>query len=192
MNTKKSFKIYYLLLAEGTTEFNLFAYLTKNKFKKLFIESRIQFSNKVEIIKNGNQIISQGKLGGISSIKNFKRKNTLIKKQYPGQILFFMLDKDLNDSSAIETLIKQNGDIVQFVEYNSEYLLLKFANKNPKKPSSFKSLKSFRNYCKREFEKQFKKKASEFKDTDFDSIFSKVKNTEIRKSFSQLFSTLSS
>lgn len=191
MNTKKSFKIYYLLLVEGATEFNLFAYLTKNKFKKIFAESRIQFSNKVEIIKDGKQKVSQGKLNGISHIKDFKITNSLIKKQYAGQILFFVLDKDLDDSLKIEKLIKQKGDIVQFVEYNSEYLLLKFGNKKPKKPSDFPNRADFRNYCKVEFQKQFKKKVLEFKDTDFDLIFSNIEDIEIQKSFSELFSTLS-
>jgi len=192
MDKKKSFKIYYLLLVEGTTESNLFAYLTKNKFKELFAESNIQFSNKVEIIKNGNQIISQGKLNGISHIEHFKVKNALIKKRYAGQKLFFVIDKDLDNSSEIEKLIKQNGDIVQFVEYNFEHLLLRFGNKNPKNPSDFTSLADFRPYCKVEFQNQFKKKAPEFKDSDFDLIFSNIEDIEIRKSFSELFSTLSS
>lgn len=191
MKTKKSFKIYYLLLAEGATEFNLFAYLTKNKFKKIFAESDIQFSNKVEIIKDGNQIISQGKLGGISSMKDFKEKNTLIKEEYVGQKLFFMIDKDLNDSLKIGKLIEKNGDIVQFVEYNSEHLLLRLGNKNPKNLSDFTNLTDFRNYCKTEFQKHFKKKAAEFKDPDFNLIFGNVKNQEIRNSFSELFSLLS-
>jgi hypothetical protein len=191
MSAKKSFKVYYLLLVEGTTEFNLFAYLTKNKFKNLFADSDIQFSNKVEIIENRNQIISQGKLGGIGSIKDFKKKNNLIKARYTGQTLFFVLDKDLDDSSEIEALIKHNGDIVQFLEYNSEYLLLNFIGKNLKNPCDFKNLMEFRAYCKTEFQNQFKKKASEFKDRDFDLIFSNVDDVEIRYSFSELFSTLS-
>lgn len=55
MDEKKGFNVYYLLLSEGTTEFNLFAYLTKNKFKALFSASSVQFSNRVEIIKDGKQ-----------------------------------------------------------------------------------------------------------------------------------------
>lgn len=191
MNTRKSFKIYYLLLAEGATEFNLFAYLTKNKFRELFADSSIQFSNKVEIIKDENQIISQGKLGGIGSIKDFKKRNALIKARYVDQTLFFILDKDLDDSSAIEALIKRNGDVVQFVEYNSEYLLLRFGGKNPKQPSDFNNMGEFRFYCKAEFQKQFRKEASEFKDPDFDLIFSNIEDTEIRKSFSELFTIIS-
>ena len=194
MNKKKSFKIYYLLLVEGKTEFNLFAYLTLKKFRELFAESNIQFSNKVEIIKNGNQIISQGNLDGVGNLYSFKEKYNRIKKdkRYKRAKLFFVIDKDLDDSLEIERLIEQNGDIVQFVEYNFEHLLLRFGNKNPKNPSDFNSLADFRPYCKVEFQKQFKKKASEFKDPDFDLIFSNIKDAEIRKSFSELFSTLSS
>lgn len=191
MSIRKSFKIYYLLLVEGATEFNLFAYLTKKKFRDDFEESNIKFSDKVEIIKNGNQIISQGKLDGISSVKDFKIKNALIKKRYPGQTLFFMLDRDLKDSLSIERLIKQDGNIVQFIEYNSEYLLLRFGGKNLKNPSDFTNLNDFRNYCKAEFKRQFKKDASAFKEPDFDLIFNDIEDTEIRKSFSELFSTLS-
>lgn len=102
-----------------------------------------------------------------------------------------MLDKDLDDSPDIEKLIKQNGDIVQFLEYNSEYLLLKFSGKNPKDPSEFKNLGEFRDYCRAEFKNQFSKKASEFKDTDFDSVFRNVEDEDIKNVFTELFSTLS-
>jgi len=73
VDSKKGFKVYYLLLSEGTTEFNLFAYLTKKRFRALFDNSRVQFSNKVEIIKDGNQIVSQGKLDGVSDIGTSKQ-----------------------------------------------------------------------------------------------------------------------
>lgn len=187
MDTKKSFKIYYLLLAEGATEFNLFAYLTKNKFRVDFEKSNIKFSDKVTITSID---ISKGKLNGFGNLSSFKRKYDFIKKKYKGEKLIFFIDKDLEDSDRIETLIKQNGNIVQFVEYNSEYLLLKFSGKNPKKPLDFKNMVGFRFYCKAEFQRQFKKKASELKDPDFDLIFSNIKDAEIRKSFSELFSTL--
>jgi hypothetical protein len=191
MDKKKSFKVYYLLISEGTTEFNLFGYLTTKKFKKVFEESNIQFSIKVEIIKDGRQMISQGKLGGAGNIGDFKTKYTLVKDKYPDQKLFFMLDKDLEDSLKIGDLIKRGGDIIQFVEYNSEYLLLKFAGKDLKKPSDFKNLGDFRNvYCKSEFKKQFKKDAPDFKDDDFDSIFNNVSDEEIKRNFAELFSTL--
>lgn len=50
MKKNKNFKTYYLLLVEGTTEFNLFAYLTKKKFRDEFEKSNIKFSNKVTVI----------------------------------------------------------------------------------------------------------------------------------------------
>lgn len=191
MDSKKGFKVYYLLLCEGTTEFNLFAYLTKNKFRTLFSASSVQFSNKVEIIKDGNQIVSQGKLNGVSNIKHFKSKHILIKTKYAGQKLFYFLDKDIDDSSAIEVLITKDGDLVQFTEHSSEHLLLKLARKNPKKSSDFENLKNFRDYCKQEFVKQFGKNAHEFKDTDFDSMFENTEDKDIKNAFAKLFSTLS-
>ena len=50
MDGKKGIKVYYLLLSEGTTEFNLFAYLTKVRFRQIFTNSSIQFSINVEIM----------------------------------------------------------------------------------------------------------------------------------------------
>lgn len=191
MDEKKGFNVYYLLLSEGTTEFNLFAYLTKNKFRALFGASSVQFSNRVEIIKDGKQIVSQGKLEGVSDITHFTSKHVLIKAKYAGQRLFYFLDKDIDDSSAIEALITQDGDLVQFMEYNSEHLLLRLAGKNPKDPSDFKNLSIFRPYCKKEFVKQFGKNAHKLKDTDFDSIFENVKDKDIKNAFAELFSTLS-
>lgn len=187
MDSKKGFKVYYLLLSEGTTESNLFAYLTKVKFRELFDSSNCQFSNKVEIPKKG---ISQGKLGGASGIKDFKSKHNLIKEKYAGQRLFYLLDKDIDDSSKIEALITKDGDLVQFTQYNSEHLLLRLAGKKPKNPSNFENLKDFRDYCKKEFEKQFKKKAHKFKDADFELVFNIPTEDEVKTSLNILFSTL--
>ncbi len=191
MDEKKGFNVYYLLLSEGTTEFNLFAYLTKNKFRTLFEASNVQFSNKVEIIKDGNQIVSQGKLEGVSDITHFTSKHVLIKAKYAGQRLFYFLDKDMDDSIAIGELIMRDGDLVQFMEYSSEHLLLRLAGKNPKNPLDFKNLKDFRDYCKQEFVKQFGKHAHKFKDTDFDSVFKNVDDNDTKTAFTELFSTLS-
>lgn len=189
MSKKKSFRVYYLLISEGTTEFNLFGYLTTKKFKEDFVKSNIQFSIKVEIVEAS---ISQGKLDGVSDVKGFKSRYDLIKERYAGQKRFFLLDKDLDDSSAIEALIKQGGDIVQFIEHNSEHLLLKLSGKNPKNPSDFNNnLWEFKNYCKPEFLKHFGKKASDFKDADFDSIFNNVDDGEIKTAFVELFATVS-
>ena len=190
MGSKKGFNVYYLLLSEGTTEYYLFAYLTKKRFKAPFEVSSVQFSNKVEIIKDDNQIVSQGRLGGVSTIKHFKAKHVLIKEKYAGQKLFYLLDKDLDDSSAIEELITNGGDLVQFMEYNFEHLLLRLAGKNPKNPSDFGQLSEFRTYCKNEFVKQFGKKASKFNDTDYELVFNIPTENEIKASLSKLFSTL--
>lgn len=187
MSVKKSFQVYYLLISEGTTEFNIFAYLTRNKFRGLFDKSDIKFSLKVEIVELG---ISQGKLDGVSDIKQFGIKYTSIRERYDGQRRFFVLDKDLDDSTAIENLIKQNNDVVQFLEYNSEFLLLKFSGKNPRNPTEFENLSAFRTYCKSEFDKHFGKKTSDLKDADFDSIFANASDEEIKSAFSELFSIL--
>lgn len=184
MNQKKKFQVYYLLVSEGTTEYNLFAYL-KNRFRELFNNSHIRFSDKVQIPSAG---ISNGKLNGSSDIKSFNGKYKLIKEQYKDQKRFFILDQDLDDSKKIADAIKKGKDIVQFIEYNSEYLLLNFAGKNPQKPSEFKSLRDFRNYCKTEFIAKFGKKASDFKDQDFANILNE--DEEIKKVFSVLFSIL--
>jgi hypothetical protein len=187
MAIKKGFNVYHLLASEGSTEFNLFAYLTKNKYRTLFEESKIKFSLKIEIPTLG---ISQGKLDGVSSLKDFQSKYSPIKKKYKDQKRFFFLDKDLKDSPAIEKLIMENGDYIQFVEYNSEHLLLNLAGKKPKNPDDFKSMSSFRAYCKLEFKSQFGKKASDFKDVDFGSIFDKIGDKKIKENFTVLFSTL--
>ncbi len=190
MHEKKEFNVYYLVLSEGTTEYNLFAYLTTKKFRESFEKSNIKFSNKVEIVEAG---ISQGKLNGGGDLSSFKAKYHPIKDdtRYTGQKLFFMIDKDFDDSPQIETLIKNGGDIVQFMEYSSEHLLMRLAGKNPKNPSDFENLKDFRDYCKQEFVKRFGKHAHKFKDADFDLVFNNCTEDEIRVSFSELFSTLS-
>jgi hypothetical protein len=188
MDKKKGFNVYYLLATEGTAEFNLFAYLTTKKFRELFEKSNVKFSDKIEIVEAG---ISQGKLNGVGSLHAFKAKYDQIKEKYSGQKLFFLLDKDLDDSLQIEVVIKADGDIAQFITHNTECLLLSFANKNPKNPSDFVNLKEFRDYCKSEFMKQFKKEAHDFKDPDFDSIFNNVGDEQIKASFVELFSTLS-
>jgi hypothetical protein len=187
MEKKKSFTIYYLLLCEGTTEFNLFAYLTRVKFRELFSKSNIKFSDRVQIVGSN---VSQGKLNGAGNFASFKAKYDAIKQKYSGQTLFFILDKDLDESTQIETLIQAGGDIVQFLICNSEHLLLKLDGRIPKEPSDFASLKDFRDYCKAEFLKQFGKEASRFKDADFELIFSKLGDEKVRTTFVELFATL--
>lgn len=186
MTKKKPFPIYYLSVSEGTTEYNLFAYL-KNRFRELFDNSNVKFSDKLEIAEVG---IIKGKLGGASNLSSFNSKYNLIKELYPDQKRFFILDNDLADSPKIADVIENSEDLVQFIEYNSEYLLLNFAGKNPKKPSEIKPLKSFRSYCKTEFKEQFGKEASQFQDPDFEKIFQNIDDEEIKKAFPVLFATL--
>ena len=188
MEKKKGFIIYYLLLCEGTTEFNLFAYLTRVKYRGLFDNSNIKFSDRVQIVESN---VSQGKLNGAGDLGSFKAKYDAIKKKYSGQTLFFVLDKDLDHSPQIETMIQTGGDIVQFLICNSEHLLLKLDGKNPKEPSDFANLKDFRDYCKTEFIKQFEKEAPRFKDPDFELIFAKLDDGMVRATFAEIFSTLS-
>lgn len=187
MDKKKSFTIYYLLLCEGTTEFKLFTYLTKVRFRGLFDKSSIRFSDGVQIVESN---VSQGKLNGAGDFGSFKAKYDAIKKKYPEQTLFFMLDKDLDDSTQIETMIQTGGDIVQFLICNSEHLLLKLDGRAPNGPFDFANLKDFRDYCKAEFLKQFGKEASGFKESDFELIFSKLNDEEVRTNFVELFATL--
>ena len=101
-----------------------------------------------------------------------------------------MLDKDLDDSSKIGNIVNSGGDIVQFLEYNSEYLLLKFAGKNPKMPSEFKNMSEFRDYSKIEFKRHFNKRASDLKDSDLDLIFRNATDKEIEGGFKELFAIL--
>ena len=187
MNPKKELLVYQLLLVEGTTEANLFAYLVTNKYREHFKKSKVRFSDKVEIIKNGKQIVTKGNLNGVGHINDFRASYNLIKAAYPQQKRFFVIDNDLDDSFQIGMEITESGDTVQFLTHNSEYLLLKFAGKNPKEPSEFPDMKSFRDYAKSEFENQFNKKASAAKDPDFDVIFSTVSDQEVISSFKELF-----
>jgi len=143
MKSKRELKVYCLILCEGKTEFNLFAYLTKNLFKEDFDSSHVQFSNKVEIIKGGRPIVSQGVLLGVSDFRQFKSKHDAIIKKYAKQTLFYLLDNDIDDSNAIGQLILNTGHRVQFLENNSEYLLLKLAGKCPKARGDFKILIAF-------------------------------------------------
>lgn len=185
----KKLKIHYLLIVEGYTEGKIFAYLTKVKFSQDFNGSNIKFSNKVNITKPSINI-SQGNLGGCHNLKNFKKKYKAIRSTYPNKKLFFLLDNDMPDSIKIQDLIIKDKNIIQFMEYNSEYLLLKYADKNPRSPTDFPNLKSFRTYIKKKFEKDLKKKASELNDNDFDLIFQNIEDDVIKKDFAELFKTL--
>lgn len=187
MENTKQLSVYKLLLVEGTAEAVIFAYITKNRYRELFSKSTIKFSDGVEIIRDGNQIVSRGNLYGIGDLGVFESKLVMIKDKYPDQKLFFLLDKDLDDSLDIARVIEEGGDMIQFMEHNSEHLLLKFAGKKPKNPDAFNTMKEFRDYTKSEFKKHFKKEAHQMKERDLEPIFDLVSDEDIRSSFSKLF-----
>jgi len=186
---KKPFKVYYFLLYEGHTEFVIFSYL-KNRFRGEFSKSNIIFSDKTDYSNNGETIVFRGKLGGIGGISNFNSKYNVIKLNFPERTFLIFLDNDLDDSSKIKEKIEKNGDIVQLIEYNSEYLLLKLSGYGPKEPGEFKDLKTFRDYCKSEFLTKFGKEASRINDFDLDGAFQYVSDDKIKEIFSGLFSIL--
>jgi len=187
---KKLLKIFYFLACEGHTEYVIFSYLTRNRFRKEFLKSNIKFRDNINIIRDPTTIISNGKMGGVGDETNFKSKYNIIKEEYKDEKFFFFLDKDLEDSLKIKTIIKEGGDIVQFIEPNSECLLLKLSGCNLKKPKDFKDLKSFRDYSKKEFFKKFNKKANMINDLDLDNIFRSITDEDIREIFKELFSVL--
>lgn len=186
MGIKKSLKIYYFLACEGYTEYKIFSYLTRNRFRNQFLKSDIRFRDGINITQ-GETIISNGKLNGVGDKANFKSKYLILKKYYPDGIFFFFLDKDLYDSSEIEQMVRMGGDFVQFIKYNSEYLLLKLSNFNLKDPEDFDCLEDFRQYCKNEFHAKFKKKASEIKEVELEQIFKRISDDEIKDIFNELF-----
>ncbi|MDD4358757.1 MAG: hypothetical protein PHY30_03000 [Candidatus Pacebacteria bacterium] len=183
---KKSLKIHYFLAWEGYTEYKIFSYLTRNRFRGQFLKSDIRFRDAINITQ-GEIIISNGKLNGVGDKTNFKSKYLILKKYYPDETFFFFLDEDLYDSSEIEQMIKMGGDFVQFIKYNSEYLLLKLSNFNLKNPEDFDRLEDFRQYCKDEFYERFRKKASEMKEAELEQIFKKISEDEIKDIFNELF-----
>jgi hypothetical protein len=136
------------------------------------------------------RLFSQGKLDGVSNLAHFRSKHTLIKEKYPSQRLFYFIDRDVDDSDAISTFVESEGDLIQFIEYNTEHMLISLDGKNPLNPCDFDDLKQFRDYCKTEFVSQYGKRAHKFKDSDFEKIFGKCTEEQIRESLSVLFSTL--
>ncbi len=71
---KKLFKIYYFLACEGHTEYVIFSYLTRNRFRKEFSKSNIKFRDNINIIRDPSIIILNGKMDGVGDEANFKSK----------------------------------------------------------------------------------------------------------------------
>jgi len=188
--TKRPFKIFYFLACEGHTEYVIFSYLTRNRFRKEFSKSNVKFRDNINIIRDPSIIILNGKMDGVGDEANFKSKYNIIKREYPNEKFFFLLDEDLGDSLKIKAIIEGGGDVVQFIEHNSEHLLLKLSGYNPKEPKDFKDLKSFRDYSKKEFRAKFGKKANMINDFDLDRVFKDISDNEIKEIFKEVFSTL--
>lgn len=185
-------RIYHFLACEGHTEYIIFSYLTRNRFRDRFsrANTNVEFSDKANVIVNADESISGGKLNGVKSLKHFNIKYAALKTAYPTQTFFFFLDEDLNDSAAIKKVILQGGDFVQFVTYNSEYLLLERSGNNPQHPTAFGTLQDFRNYCKATFLTTFGKEASRINDQDLDTILTNSTDAEIEAIFGDLFALI--
>ena len=185
-------RTYYFLACEGHTEYIIFSYLTRNRFKERFSKANtnVEFSDKANLIVNADESISGGKLNGVKSLKHFNLKYSALKTSYTGQTFFFFLDEDLDDSTAIKQVILQGGDFAQFIRYNSEYLLLQLSGNNPQDPTKFPTMIAFRDYCKATFLTTFGKVASRINDRDLDAMLSTSTNAELEVIFNDLFSLI--
>jgi hypothetical protein len=185
---KKLFKSYYLLACEGHTEYILFSYLTRNRFRNYF--SSVIFKE-VNLLRNKIEVIMGGKLNGVGDWSNFNSKYSILKEEFSDGKFFFFLDNDLDDSQKIGQAIRNGGDVVQFVKYNSEYLLLELYGHPLKCLGDFENQKAFRDYCKEEFLKVYNKEAKTMNDRDLDLIFRNISDGDIVNIFSDLFSCVS-
>lgn len=185
-------RTYHFLACEGHTEYVIFSYLTRSRFRERFSKANthVEFSDKANVIVNAEESISGGKLNGVKSLKHFNLKYSALKVAYPDQTFFFFLDEDLDDSTTIKQAILQGGDFVQFITYNSEYLLLKLSGNNPQDPKTFPTMKAFRDYCKATFLATFSKEASRINERDLDTMLNSRTDAELEVIFSDLFSLI--
>lgn len=182
-------RIYYFLACEGHTEYIIFSYLTRSRFKGRFSKANtnVEFNDKANVIVNADESISGGKLNGIKSLDHFNLKYAALKNAYPDQTFFFFLDEDLDDSASIKQAILQGGDFAQFITYNSEFLLLRLSGNNPQEPSTFANLQEFRTYCRETFLATFAKKASWINEADLNAMLANVTDAELEVIFADLF-----
>ncbi len=185
-------RIYHFLACEGHTEYVIFSYLTRNRFRDRFsrANTNVEFSDKANVIVNVDESIYGGKLNGVKSLKHFNLKYVALKVAYPNQTFFFFLDEDLDDSAVIKQVILQGGDFVQFVTFNSEYLLLERSGNNPLNPTAFATMQDFRNYCKEAFLTTFGKEASRINDKDLDVMLANSTDADLEVIFNDLFSLI--
>ncbi len=183
---KKPFKTYYFLAYEGHAEFILFAHL-KNRFKKLFEDSNIKFRELTD-----SEVFSNGKIKGVKSLKDFEEKYLKIKNnnEYKDLTFLFFLDEDLYHSPEIGKKISEGGDLIQFIKYNSEFILLKLSGYEIKDISEFKpDFQGFRDYCKEEFRKKHGQDLKYIINDDFlDSILGSIPDETIKENFKTIFS----
>lgn len=185
-------RIYHFLACEGHTEYIIFSYLTRNRFRDRFsrTNTNVEFSDRANVIVNTDESISGGKLNGVKSFKHFNLKYSALKAAYPSQTFFFFLDEDLDDSNAIKQVILQGGDFAQFITYNSEYLLLQLSGNNPQNPTAFPNMQAFRDYCKATFLSTFGKEASRINDIDLDTMLGNSTDAELEIIFADLFALI--
>lgn len=180
---KKPFKVYYFLACEGHTEFIMFAYL-KNRYRQLFRSANVKFRE-----PRDDGVFSNGKLNGVKSLEHFEGIYSQIKQDYPDETFLFFLDEDLYHSPQIGKKIKDGGDMVQFIKYNSEFLLLTLSGHTLKDISDFKpDFQGFRDYCKEEFRKVFGDDAKRIINDDFlNGILGDVTDEVIMQKFDVIF-----
>ena len=181
---KKPFKVYYFLAYEGHTEFVIFAYI-KNRFKDVFSKSKVTFRE-----PRNTELFSNGKLNGVKDLSDFEDKYIRIKKDYENETFLFILDDDLYHSPRIAKKIKEGRDFVQFIKYNSEFMLLRLAGHELKDISEFDSnFQEFRDYSKSEFRRVYGKDLKYIINDDFlDSVMLGLSDEDIKKNFEVIFS----
>lgn len=181
---KKHFKVHYFLAYEGYAELMIFAYL-KNRFRSDFETSNIKFRELTDSV-----IFSSGKINGVKNLKDFEDKYTKIKGNYPSERFLFFIDNDLYHSSIIHNKIIIGGDLVQKMQYNSEFLLMSLYGCNLKDISEFGSdFQKFRDYCKNEFLILFGKDLKYIVNDNFlNKILKNVSDETIKQNFDVLFS----
>lgn len=150
----------YLMCFEGEAEENLFAYL----------KSRFCLTNKT---------FKPVSLKGFNSLEIFKRKynqvyraNGLKKSKLGEKVHFiFLIDADLDDTSAILAFIESEGHRYQTNNQNTESVLLRMTGINLNVDIL---LPDFRKKSKAKFFEKFDKEAHQMKDVDFDKIITEA------------------
>jgi hypothetical protein len=150
-----------ITLCEGEAEVTIFNFL------------KINFLNKRIVFKGPEN------LGGIRDLAEFKRKYYQKIRKYSlkpatdfkNVRFLFIIDNDLDDSAGIERFIKQNGNLVQLCDPNTEGMILSIIGKGQVRTMASDI---FRRKCKLKFKKHFQYEAHKLKDSELKKIFSDV------------------